>query len=242
MSPYQHGEVYVLDDGAETDLDLGHYERFTSPVDAQLQLHHRQDLPVGHPEGAPRRLPRAHRPGHPAHHQRDQGRDPQARRPTTWTSSSPRSAAPSATSRACRSSRPSASSALDVGRENCLYIHLTLVPFIEAAGELKTKPTQHSVASCRPIGIQPDILICRTDRFLDADIKRKIALFCNVERRGGHRRAKDVDTIYEVPLGVPRPRARRDRPRSSSACRCPGADLIATGKTGRAHQATRPTR
>jgi CTP synthase len=75
MSPYQHGEVYVTDDGAETDLDLGHYERFTEPADdAQQQLDDRQDLPAGHPEGAPRRLPRADRPGHSPHHQRDQGR------------------------------------------------------------------------------------------------------------------------------------------------------------------------
>ena len=110
MSPYQHGEVYVTDDGAETDLDLGHYERFTNLVDdAQQQLDDRQDLPVGHPEGAARRLPRPHRAGHSAHHQRDQGQHPRAS-PRTSTSSSSRSAARSATSRACRSSKPSASS------------------------------------------------------------------------------------------------------------------------------------
>ena len=110
MSPYQHGEVYVTDDGAETDLDLGHYERFTNQDDdAQQQLDDRQDLPVGHPEGAPRRLPRPHRPGHSAHHQRDQGQHPRRRRPATSTSSSSRSAARSATSRACRSSKRSAS-------------------------------------------------------------------------------------------------------------------------------------
>ena len=111
MSPYQHGEVYVTDDGAETDLDLGHYERFTNQIDdAQQQLDDRQDLPVGDPEGAARRLPRAHRAGHPAHHQRDQGQHPGAS-PRTSTSSSSRSAARSATSRACRSSRRSASCA-----------------------------------------------------------------------------------------------------------------------------------
>ena len=87
----------------------------------------------------------------------------------------------------------------DVGRENTLYIHLTLVPFIGAAGELKTKPTQHSVRDLRSIGIQPDILLCRTDRFLDADIKRKISLFCDVHEEAVIT-AKDVDTIYEVPL------------------------------------------
>ena len=87
----------------------------------------------------------------------------------------------------------------DVGRDNSLYIHLTLVPFIGAAGELKTKPTQHSVRDLRSIGIQPDILLCRTDRFLDSDIKRKIALFCDVDEEAVIT-AKDVSTIYEVPL------------------------------------------
>ncbi len=87
----------------------------------------------------------------------------------------------------------------DVGRDNTLYVHLTLVPFIGAAGELKTKPTQHSVRDLRSIGIQPDILLCRTDRFLDADIKRKIALFCDVDEEAVIT-AKDVSTIYEVPV------------------------------------------
>ena len=87
----------------------------------------------------------------------------------------------------------------DVGRDNSLYVHLTLVPFIGAAGELKTKPTQHSVRDLRSIGIQPDILLCRTDRFLDPDIKRKIALFCDVDEEAVIT-AKDVSTIYEVPL------------------------------------------
>jgi CTP synthase len=88
---------------------------------------------------------------------------------------------------------------LDVGRDNTIFIHLTLVPFIGTAGELKTKPTQHSVRDLRSIGIQPDILLCRTDRFLDADIKRKIALFCDVNEEAVIT-AKDVSTIYEVPL------------------------------------------
>ena len=87
----------------------------------------------------------------------------------------------------------------DVGRDNSLYVHLTLVPFIGAAGELKTKPTQHSVRDLRSIGIQPDILLCRTDRFLDPDIKRKIALFCDVDEEAVIT-AKDVSSIYEVPL------------------------------------------
>jgi CTP synthase len=87
----------------------------------------------------------------------------------------------------------------DVGRDNSLYVHLTLVPFIGAAGELKTKPTQHSVRDLRSIGIQPDILLCRTDRFLDRDIKQKIALFCDVDEEAVIT-AKDVETIYEVPV------------------------------------------
>ena len=107
---------------------------------------------------------------------------------------------------------------LDVGRENTLYIHLTLVPYIGAAGELKTKPTQHSVRDLRPIGIQPDVLLCRTDRFLDADIKRKIALFCNVDRRGGHHRQGRADDLRSAA----RPQGARVSIRSSSsssACR-----------------------
>jgi CTP synthase len=87
----------------------------------------------------------------------------------------------------------------DVGRDNTLYIHLTLVPFIGTAGELKTKPTQHSVRDLRSIGIQPDILLCRTDRYLDSELKRKIALFCDVDEEAVIT-AKDVATIYEVPL------------------------------------------
>src|SRR5207247_3951944 len=88
---------------------------------------------------------------------------------------------------------------LDVGRQNALFVHLTLVPWIGAAGELKTKPTQHSVRELRAIGIQPDILLCRTDRFLSRDLKSKIALFCNVEDEAVVT-AKDVASIYEVPL------------------------------------------
>ncbi len=86
-----------------------------------------------------------------------------------------------------------------MGRENTLYIHLTLVPYIETAGELKTKPTQHSVKELREIGIQPDILLCRTDRLLSPDIKSKIALFCNVEKDAVIT-AKNVETVYEVPI------------------------------------------
>ena len=87
----------------------------------------------------------------------------------------------------------------DVGKDNVLYVHLTLVPFMQAAAELKTKATQHSVKELRAIGIQPDILLCRTDRFLPPGIKSKIALFCDVEEEAVIT-AKDVETVYEVPL------------------------------------------
>ena len=89
----------------------------------------------------------------------------------------------------------------DVGRDNALYIHLTLVPYIASAGELKTKPTQHSVRDLRSIGIQPDVLLCRTDRPLDDDMKRKIALFCDVDEEAVIT-ARDVSSIYEVPLNL----------------------------------------
>ena len=109
-----------------------------------------------------------------------------------------RSAARSATSRACRSSRRSASSATNCRAAHTVYIHLTLLPFIHSAGELKTKPTQHSVKELRSIGIQPDILLCRTDRPIPKDEKRKLSLFCNV-RESAVIEARDVDNIYAVP-------------------------------------------
>ena len=108
----------------------------------------------------------------------------------------------------------------DVGRENTLYIHLTLVPFIGTAGELKTKPTQHSVRELRSIGIQPDILLCRTDRFLPAELKQKIALFCDVDEEAVIT-ALDVPTIYEVPLVLAGRGARSRRPEAT--CSCPRA-------------------
>jgi CTP synthase len=198
MSPYQHGEVYVTDDGAETDLDLGHYERFTNTVTTRnsnwttgkiyqsvIQKERRGDYLGRTVQVIP--------------HITNEIKD------------------------AIRSAARTADIALveiggtvgdieslpfleairqfrqDVGRDNTLYVHLTLVPFIGTAGELKTKPTQHSVRDLRSIGIQPDILLCRTDRFLDADLKRKIALFCDVDNEAVIT-AKDVSTIYEVPL------------------------------------------
>ena len=131
--------------------------------DQGRQHHDRPHLSRHHHQGAARRLSRRHHPGDPARHERHQGVRP--RRATRGSiSSSSRSAAPSATSRGCPSSRRSASSATSLRGDSCIYVHLTLLPYIPSAGELKTKPTQHSVAELRSIGIQPDILLCRTDR------------------------------------------------------------------------------
>ncbi len=198
MSPYQHGEVYVTDDGAETDLDLGHYERFTSMVASRnsnwttgkiylsvIQKERRGDYLGRTVQVIP------HITNEIKDAIRMASRDVDVVLVEIGGTVGDIESMPFL--EAIRQFR------LDVGRENTLYIHLTLVPFIGTAGELKTKPTQHSVRDLRSIGIQPDILLCRTDRFLDSDIKRKIALFCDVNEEAVIT-AKDVDTIYEVPL------------------------------------------
>ena len=198
MSPYQHGEVYVTDDGAETDLDLGHYERFTSMIATRnsnwttgkiylsvIQKERRGDYLGRTVQVIP------HITNEIKDAIRSAGRDVDIVLVEIGGTVGDIESMPFL--EAIRQMR------LDVGRENAIYIHLTLVPFIGTAGELKTKPTQHSVRDLRSIGIQPDILLCRTDRFLDADIKRKIALFCDVNEEAVIT-AKDVSTIYEVPL------------------------------------------
>jgi CTP synthase len=198
MSPYQHGEVYVTDDGAETDLDLGHYERFTNMVASRnsnwttgkiylsvIQKERRGDYLGRTVQVIP------HITNEIKEAIRLAARDVDIVLVEIGGTVGDIESMPFL--EAIRQFR------LDVGRENTLYIHLTLVPFIGTAGELKTKPTQHSVRDLRSIGIQPDVLLCRTDRFLDADIKRKIALFCDVPEEAVIT-AKDVDTIYEVPL------------------------------------------
>jgi len=198
MSPYQHGEVYVTDDGAETDLDLGHYERFTSMVATRnsnwttgkiylsvIQKERRGDYLGRTVQVIP------HITNEIKDAIRVAGRDVDVVLVEIGGTVGDIESMPFL--EAIRQFR------LDVGRENTLYIHLTLVPYIGTAGELKTKPTQHSVRDLRSIGIQPDVLLCRTDRFLDADIKRKISLFCDVSEEAVIT-AKDVSTIYEVPL------------------------------------------
>jgi CTP synthase len=198
MSPYQHGEVFVTDDGAETDLDLGHYERYVSTpmgrknncttgqiYETVIGKERRGDYLGGTVQVIPHITDEIKRRIFAA----SEGYDIaigevggtvgdieglpflEAVRQVAW----------------------------DLGRENVVYIHLTLVPYITGGGELKTKPTQHSVKELTGLGIQPDILLCRTDRFLDKKIKTKIAHFCNVAENAVIT-AKDVEWIYEVPL------------------------------------------
>src|ERR671919_2040363 len=198
MSPYQHGEVYVTDDGAETDLDLGHYERFTSMVATRnsnwttgkiylsvIQKERRGDYLGRTVQVIP------HITNEIKDAIRGASKDVDVVLVEIGGTVGDIESMPFL--EAIRQFR------LDVGRDNAIYIHLTLVPYIGTAGELKTKPTQHSVRDLRSIGIQPDILLCRTDRFLDADLKKKIALFCDVDPEAVIT-AKDVSTIYEVPL------------------------------------------
>jgi CTP synthase len=198
MSPYQHGEVYVTDDGAETDLDLGHYERFTSTLTTKnsnwttgkiyqsvIQKERRGDYLGRTVQVIP------HITNEIKDAIRTVAKDVDIVLVEIGGTVGDIESLPFL--EAIRQFRQ------DVGRDNTLYIHLTLVPFIGAAGELKTKPTQHSVRDLRSIGIQPDILLCRTDRFIDPDIKRKIALFCDVSEEAVIT-AKDVATIYEVPI------------------------------------------
>ncbi len=200
MSPYQHGEVYVTDDGAETDLDLGHYERFTSMVATRnsnwttgkiylsvIQKERRGDYLGRTVQVIP------HITNEIKDNIRAASRDAEVDVHIVEIGGTVGDIESMPFLEAIRQFR------LDVGRDNAIYIHLTLVPYIGTAGELKTKPTQHSVRDLRSIGIQPDILLCRTDRFLDPDIKRKIALFCDVNEEAVIT-AKDVSTIYEVPL------------------------------------------
>jgi CTP synthase len=198
MSPFQHGEVFVTDDGAETDLDLGHYERFidrplsqannvtTGRIYLNVITKERRGEYLG---STVQVIPHI----------------------TDEIKSAMKRLAPESDVviveiggtvgdieslpflEAIRQFRH------EIGRENAIFIHLTLVPYIAAAGEVKTKPTQHSVRELMEIGIQPDILICRTERALSEDVKRKIALFCNVEF-GAVVESRDVPTIYEIPL------------------------------------------
>ncbi len=227
MSPFQHGEVFVTDDGAETDLDLGHYERFidrslsqannvtTGRIYLNVITKERRGEFLG---STVQVIPHI----------------------TDEIKAAIKRIAPDNDVviveiggtvgdieslpflEAIRQFRQ------EVGRDNAMFLHLTLVPFIAAAGEVKTKPTQHSVRELMEIGIQPDILICRTERPLSEDTKRKIALFCNVEF-GAVIESRDVPTIYQIPLSfheqgmdAPHRAAAESRRRRSLTC-LPGA-------------------
>src|SRR5512135_3193904 len=198
MSPFQHGEVFVTDDGAETDLDLGHYERFTHAkltrdnnwttgrIYEQIIAKERRGDYLGKTVQV---IPHVTNEIKAAMKKVSQEVDVaivEIGGTVGDIESLP-------FIEAIRQMRQ------ELGRENTLFVHVTLVPYIGAAGELKTKPTQHSVKELLSVGIQPDILLCRTDRFLSKDIKSKIALFCNVEEEAVIT-AIDVNSVYEVPL------------------------------------------
>ena len=198
LSPFQHGEVFVTDDGAETDLDLGHYERFTS-----VRMSQANNFTTG----------RIYYDVITKERRGDYLGDTVQVVP--HLTDEIKSAIKSVSNdydvviveiggtigdieslpflEAIRQFR------YDVGRENVLYIHLTLIPYVKSAGEIKTKPTQHSVREFREIGIQPDILLCRTEKPLPPEVKKKIAIHCNLDSDAVIS-ARDVETIYEVPL------------------------------------------
>jgi CTP synthase len=198
MSPFQHGEVYVTDDGAETDLDLGHYERFIDRALAQANnvTTGRIYLNVITKE---RRGEYLGSTVQVIPHVTDEIKNamkrvgPESDVVIVEIGGTVGDIESLPFLESIRQFRH------EIGRENAIFIHLTLVPFISAAGEVKTKPTQHSVRDLMEIGIQPDILICRTERPLSEDVKRKIALFCNVEF-GAVIESPDVPSIYEIPL------------------------------------------
>ena len=199
MSPFQHGEVFVTDDGAETDLDLGHYERYTHSkltrennwttgrIYEQIITKERRGDYLGKTVQV---IPHVTNEIKAA--MKRAAVDVDVAIVEIGGTVGDIESLPFI--EAIRQMRQ------ELGRDNTVFVHLTLVPYIAAAGELKTKPTQHSVKELLSIGIQPDILLCRTDRFLSKDIKGKIALFCNVPDEAVIT-AKDVASIYEVPIG-----------------------------------------
>jgi CTP synthase len=200
MSPFQHGEVYVTDDGAETDLDLGHYERYTHAdltrknnittgriYETVIQKERRGDY-LGNTVQV---IPHVTNEIKAAVHRVSEDVDVTIVEVGGTVGDI--------------ESLPFLEAIRqfghEVGRGNAIFVHLTLVPYIPTAGELKTKPTQHSVKALREIGIQPDILLCRTDRYLPPELKAKVALFCNVDKESVIT-ARDANTIYEVPSAL----------------------------------------
>ncbi len=204
MSPFQHGEVYVLEDGAETDLDLGHYERFTSGKLSKLnslssgQVYEnviskeRRGVYLGKTVQV---IP------HVTNEIKERiyagGKDVDVLITEIGGTTGDIEGLPFL--EAMRQF------ALEIGQNDCIFIHVTLVPYLKAAGELKTKPTQQSVAKLREIGIQPDILVCRCDHPLEAGLRDKISMFCNVPVKAVIE-CGDVDSIYELPLALQKER------------------------------------
>ncbi|OEF99859.1 CTP synthase [Vulcanibacillus modesticaldus] len=200
MSPYQHGEVFVTDDGAETDLDLGHYERFidinlsknnnvtAGKIYSSVITKERRGEYLG---GTVQVIP------HITNEIKDRiyraAKETNADVVITEIGGTVGDIESLPFLEAIRQLKN------DVGRENIMYIHVTLIPYIAASGELKTKPTQHSVKELRSIGIQPNVIVCRTEYSLSEDIKSKIALFCDIEKDAVIE-ALDADTLYDVPL------------------------------------------
>lgn len=200
MSPYQHGEVFVTDDGAETDLDLGHYERFidinlsknsnvtTGKVYSSVITKERRGEYLG---GTVQVIP------HITNEIKDRvfraGKEAQSDIVITEIGGTVGDIESLPFLEAIRQIKS------DIGRENVMYIHVTLIPYIKAAGEVKTKPTQHSVKELRSIGIQPNVIVCRTEHALAEDLKHKIAQFCDVDANAVIE-CRDADTLYEVPM------------------------------------------
>ena len=200
MSPYQHGEVFVTDDGAETDLDLGHYERFidinlsknsnvtTGKIYSTVISKERRGEYLG---GTVQVIP------HITNEIKDRvfraGREAGSDVVITEIGGTVGDIESLPFLEAIRQIRS------DIGRDNVMYIHVTLIPYIKAAGEVKTKPTQHSVKELRSIGIQPNVIVCRTEHPMADELKRKIALFCDIEEDAVIE-CRDASTLYEVPL------------------------------------------
>lgn len=200
MSPYQHGEVFVTDDGAETDLDLGHYERFidinlskssnvtTGKVYSSVISKERRGEYLG---GTVQVIP------HITNEIKDRvfraGKETGADVVITEIGGTVGDIESLPFLEAIRQIKS------DIGRDNVMYIHVTLIPYIKVAGEVKTKPTQHSVKELRSIGIQPNVIVCRTEKPISEDLKRKIALFCDIDANAVVE-CIDASTLYEVPL------------------------------------------
>jgi len=202
LSPFQHGEVFVTDDGAETDLDLGHYERFTSVRTSQANNYTTGRI-YFNVITKERRGDYLGETVQVVPHITDEIRNAIKSVSDGFDVVIVEIGGTVGDIESLPFLEAIRQMRYDVGRENVCYVHLTLVPFIKTSGEIKTKPTQHSVKELREIGIQPDVLLCRTETPLPPDIKKKIALHCNLDPESVIS-AVDVETIYEVPIALHR--------------------------------------